>query len=103
MFLRRTISQLDIGPVTPERAQEMAQLGFLQWLAGRPAKADHRSEALDAYAVARPLAQGSPAIAAFCDLLLAATKTPVYGLPIRLPTRQRRGGAQARRAWRSCH
>ena len=103
MFLERTISQLDIGPVPPERANEMARLGFLQWLAGFPGHADYRQEAMHAYTMAKPFARTSPAIAVFCELLTASIRNPREPLPLALPPRRRRGGAHARRAWRTTH
>lgn len=97
MLLERTISQLDLGPMPPGRAAELGQLGYLQWLGALPGRADYRQAALHAHAKALPFAAASPAVAAFCDLLLASVALPPRPLPLALPARQRRGGAQARR------
>ena len=75
MLLDLTISQLDTGPMPPERSLELAQLGYLQWLGALPIMADYRGEALHAYASAMPFTGRSPAVAAFCDLLLASTRS----------------------------
>jgi hypothetical protein len=100
MLLERTIAQLDIGPVPPERAAEMGRMGYMQWLAGLPGCADYRREALRAHALARPFRGASPAVAAFCDLLVASTRMPPAPLPLALPPRRRRGGARGRRVAR---
>jgi len=100
MLLNLTITQLDIGPVPPARAQEMGQLGYIQWLSGLRPMANYRAEAMRAYAAAQPFLKTSPAVAVFCDLLVASTRTPSAPLPLALPIRNRRGGARARRAAR---
>jgi hypothetical protein len=97
MLLERTISQLDIGPVSPARANELGRLGYMQWLGALGPMADYRAEAMRAYAAAQPFIRTSPAIAVFCDLLVASTRTPIEPLALPLPTRHRRGGAQGRR------
>lgn len=98
MLLERTISQLDIGPMPPARAQELGQLGFMQWLGALRPMADYRAEAMRAYSAAQPFLRTSPAVAVFCDLLVASTRMPIEPLPLALPARHRRGGARARRA-----
>lgn len=97
MFLERTISQLDIGPLPPACAQERGRLGFLQWLGALPGTAGYSGEARRALAMATPFRTNSPAIIVFCDLLLASLEMPPRPLPLSLPPRQRRGGARARR------
>lgn len=97
MILDLTISQLDLGPMPPERARELGQLGFLQWLGALPAMADYRREALRAHAAALPFAGRSPAVAAFCDLVEASTSA-IEPLPFVVAARRRRGGARSRRA-----
>ena len=97
MFLERTISQLDIGPMSHDEATELGQLGYLQWLAGLPADAGYAKEAMHAYATARPFLRSSPALAVFCELLVASTRDPFAPLPLKMPKRERRGGARARR------
>ncbi|MEO0330045.1 MAG: hypothetical protein AAF217_15810 [Pseudomonadota bacterium] len=98
MLLERTITQLNIGSTTPERAMELGQLGYLQWLGALPIMAGYAQEARRAHAMAIPFASTSPAVAIFCDLLNASLRTPIEPLPLNLPSRQRRGGAKARRA-----
>ncbi len=97
MLLERTISQLDTGPTSPERATEMGRMGYLQWLVALPGRANYMREATRAHAMAEPFAESSPAIAVFCDLLLDSMQIPPTLLPLDLPERRRRGGAQARR------
>lgn len=100
MLLERTLLQLDIGPVSAETATQLGQLGYLQWLGALPGSAGYRMEAMRAYTLAIPMARKSPAIAVFCDLLVASTRSPLEPLPLTLAIRQRRGGTLARRAWR---
>ncbi|MEM6624720.1 MAG: hypothetical protein AAF674_21065 [Pseudomonadota bacterium] len=101
MLLARTISQLDVGPLTPEEADELGQLGYVQWLAGLPGNSNFEKEAMRAYSTALPFLRTSPAIAVFCDLLVASTATPPRPLPLVLRVRERRGGAEARRLRRT--
>ncbi len=100
MILERTISQLDTGPVAADTARQMGQLGYMQWIASLPGDADYRRAALDAFDRAAPFMVHSPAVAEFCELLLSSVERPLTPLPLSLPPRQRRGGAQARRAVR---
>ena len=98
MLLEQTITQLDIGHTTQKRAQELGQLGYMQWLGALPAMSDYRREAMNAYETAIPLAETSEPIQVFCDLLRASIVTPLKPLALKLPERERRGGAEARRA-----
>lgn len=98
MLLEQTILQLDIGPVSPERAHELGQLGYMQWLGALPGHLSYRQEALRALDLAAPFGGTSPAVAVFCDLLLASIRQPLVPLWLELPARKRRGGARARRA-----
>ncbi|MEM8841129.1 MAG: hypothetical protein AAGD47_05075 [Pseudomonadota bacterium] len=97
MLLERTIAQLDIGDISPERAQELGQLGYMQWLGALPGSSNYRLEAKHAFAVASPFSARSPAVAVFCDLLAASTHADPAPLALRLPDRHRRGGSRARR------
>ncbi|MEM9754346.1 MAG: hypothetical protein AAF914_00050 [Pseudomonadota bacterium] len=97
MLLERTISQLDIGPVPPDRARELGHLGFMQWLGWLPAGVNYPHAALHALTVAAPFASTSPAVAVFCDLLIASTAVPPQPLDLELPPHHRRGGRAARR------
>lgn len=98
MRLELTITQLDTGMMSPERARELGQMGYMQWLGALPAMADYQSEAARAHAMALPFAGTSPAISVFCDLLETSLRYPLAPLPLSLPERSRRGGAKARRA-----
>ncbi len=97
MLLERTILQLDIGHVPPDQAETMGHLGYMQWLGALRGDADYRREAMRAYERARPFIRTSPAIAVFCQLLVASCTTLPSVLDLRLPARTRRGGARARR------
>ncbi len=98
MFLERTISQLAVGPLPDAMARQIAQLGYMQWIAGVPCNADYQRAALQAYDAASPFAATSPAVAQFCDLLMQSLEEPLTPLPLALPPRKRRGGADARRS-----
>lgn len=98
MLLARTISQLDIGQIPQDQAEALGHLGYMQWLGSLRGQSDYIKQALHAYELARPFMQTSPAVAVFCELLLASTKTPLTPLNLKLPKRTRRGGAKARRA-----
>ena len=102
MLLERTISQLDIGRVPAQEARQMAQLGYMQWIASLPGDANYRRAALHAHAMAAPYITLSPAVAEFCALLKQSLTSPAP-LPLSLPPRKRRGGAGARRIWRLAH
>ncbi len=97
-MLDLTISQLDTGHVPPQRAQELGQMGYMQWLGGLPGSANYHAQARIALAKAKPFAETSPAIAVFCDLLARSMQMPLEPLFLALPAKQRRGGYRARRA-----
>ncbi|MEM8825281.1 MAG: hypothetical protein AAGF30_16865 [Pseudomonadota bacterium] len=97
MLLERTIFQLDIGHVPPDQAQEMGRFGYMQWLGALPGDANYLAEAMRAYAAAQPFIRSSPAVAVFCDLLVASAEMPPTPLPLPMADRYRRGGAQGRR------
>ena len=98
MVLEQTIFQLDTGSIAPERALELGQLGYMQWLGALPSRTPYLAEAEHALAKAEPFAEHSPAVAVFCDLLTRSLQAPLTPLCVRLPERSRRGGAKARRA-----
>lgn len=97
MLLERTISQLDIGYVPRDQARELGHLGYMQWLGSLPGDTSYLNQAKHAYDLARPFIHASPAVAVFCQLLIASASTPLQPLDLRLPPRTRRGGARARR------
>lgn len=90
MLLDLTIAQLDRGPVLPERAQEMAELGYPQWPWALPAMSDYRREATRAHGAAAPVVRRSPAV--FCDLLVASAEAPTVPPSITAVVRRRRPG-----------
>lgn len=98
MLLERTIAQLDIGPLPPLRAAQLGQMGFMQWLGALPGGCNFAEQARRAHVRAAPFRHVSPAVAVFCDLLLAALQMPPRPLDLPWPRPQRRGGARARRA-----
>lgn len=100
MILERTIFQLDTGDMSEDEARQMGQLGYMQWIAGLKPDADYAKAASAAYDKAAPFMVQSPAVAAFCALLKASLDAPLKPLPLSMPPRQRRGGAQGRRAGR---
>ena len=100
MLLERTIAQLAVGPMPAEEAQQLGQLGYMQWIAGLPGDADYQRVALRAYQIAAPLIESSPAIAEFCELLVTSMREPLAPLPLSMPPRKRRAGAGARRSCR---
>ena len=98
MLLERTISQLDVGAVPEARALELGHLGYMQWLGGLPGHVKYRDAARQAFEMAAPFMDTSPAVAVFCDLLQASMRMPPEPLALSLPSHRRRGGARARRA-----
>ncbi|WP_292289907.1 hypothetical protein [Marivita sp.] len=97
MSIERTLTQLQVNPSTPERAREIGQLGYMQWLGGLPANACYLTEASRAYLSAAPFRDTDPAVAEFCDLLNRSIETPLQPLDLALPKPRRRGGARERR------
>jgi hypothetical protein len=98
MLLELTISQLDIGPVSPERAEELGQLGYIQWLGSLRGAENYHRAARRACAMAAPFRLNSPAVAVFFDLVEASTRMPPGPLTVAIPAPARRGGARGRRA-----
>ena len=97
MVLDRIVHRLQIRHITPERAAELAQLGFMEWLGSLPGDSNFHQQAMVAYKRAVPFRRGAPAIAVFCDLLVASTRIPPEPLELSLPSPHRRGGARGRR------
>ena len=97
MLIQKTISQLQVRADTPERAKELGQLGYIQWLGALPGNANYEFEAVRAFLYARPFISSDPAVAAFCHLLRASLKHPLQPLDLALPKPRRRGGAHERR------
>lgn len=97
MLIARTLTQLQVNPTTPERAKEIGQLGYMQWLGGLPGSACYQTEAASAYITALPFRDSAPAVAVFCALLRESLQTPLRPLGLALPKPRRRGGARERR------
>ena len=97
MLFELTLTQLQVDPVNEERARELGQLGYMQWLGGLPATASYVAEAEKAYSMAICFAETDPAVAVFCDLLRASLMKPLQPLDLALPRPRRRGGARVRR------
>lgn len=97
MSIERTLTQLQVNPATPERAREIGQLGYMQWLGSLPAHACYLTEAAYAYMSATPFRATDPAVAEFCTLLKASMDAPLTPLDLSLPKPRRRGGARERR------
>jgi hypothetical protein len=92
-----TLHQLQSDAASPERAKELGQLAYMQWLGSLPANGCFRMAALRAHATAKPFIDSNPAVAVFCHLLTESLKNPLKPLDLALPKPRRRGGARARR------
>jgi hypothetical protein len=99
MLTDLTIRQLQRYAGPASGVDEIARLGYLQWLGGLDADQSYPAAAARACALARPFEGTAPAVAAFCSLLRASIATPLAPLDLPLPTPRRRGGARQRRAW----
>ncbi|WP_136441185.1 hypothetical protein [Pacificoceanicola onchidii] len=97
MNIARTLNGLMARNLTPDRARELGQLGYMQWLGTLPANADYVKEAGKAYAFAEEFIDTDPAVAAFCALVRASQHRPLQPLDLALPKAKRRGGARSRR------
>ncbi|HEY9040169.1 MAG TPA: hypothetical protein VIN05_14645 [Roseovarius sp.] len=97
MQIERILTQLQVKASSSQRARELGQLGYMQWLGGLPGHADYNAEAARACRMAANLAGTDPAIAVFCELLRASVRRPLQPLDLALPKPARRGGARARR------
>lgn len=100
MVLDRILHRLQLQPTEHCRATDFGQLGFMEWLGSLAADSDYNHQAMTAYQKALPLRRTVPAIAVFCDLLIASTRMPLQPLDISLPNPHRRGGARGRRMLR---
>ena len=97
MVLDHILHRLQLQHSEPCRASEFGQLGFMEWLGSLAADSDYNQQAMMAYEKALPFRRTAPAIAVFCDLLVASTRIPLQPLDISLPNPHRRGGGRARR------
>lgn len=97
MLIARTLTQMQVNAGSPERAAEIGQMGYMQWLGGLPGGACYLTEASHAYLAALPFRDSDPAVAVFCDLLQDSINAPLKPLDLALPKPRRRGGARERR------
>lgn len=97
MQIERTLTQLQVKLSSPQRARELGQMGYMQWLGGLPGHADYNAEAAKAWMIASDFRETDAAVAVFCDLLIASVEHPLQPLDLALPKPARRGGARARR------
>ncbi len=101
MLTEQTLIQILSQPdraSTPERARELGQLGFMQWLGGLAGDAAYDAQARRALQLALPFAGTGPAMAEFCRLVRASLDRPLRPLDLALPPNRRRGGTRMRRA-----
>lgn len=100
MLTEKTLLQLLSHPASqtsPERARELGQLGYMQWLGGLPPRAPYPAEAVRALTLSRPFEAASPAVTEFCRLLRLSVQAPLSPLDLALPQPRRRGGTKTRR------
>ena len=97
MLIARTLNGLQARTLTHERAKELGQMGYMQWLGALPGTADYEHEAVRAYLRAMDFIETDPAIAVFCGLIRDSLRQPIRPLELALPKAQRRGGARQRR------
>ena len=83
---------------TPEQADRLARLAYLEWLGTLPGDKNFVLAAMEVYQRAISVSEVAPAARVFCDLLLEATRRPGQPLALLSPAKSRRGGARARRA-----
>ncbi|MFW2542528.1 hypothetical protein ACN2XU_07790 [Primorskyibacter sp. 2E107] len=97
MLIARTLNGLQARDLSVERAQELGQMGYMQWLGTLPADADYEYEAVRAYLAAMDFIETDPAIAVFCGLIRDSLRKPMRPLDLAMPKARRRGGARKRR------
>ncbi|MBW4984331.1 hypothetical protein KZZ07_17460 [Mameliella sp. CS4] len=97
MTIERVLTLLQTRADTPERARELASMGYMQWLGSLPGCASYEKEAMRAWRRAQPFAGTDPAVAVFCEMLQQSIRRPAVPLDLPLPQPQRRGGARKRR------
>jgi hypothetical protein len=97
MVLDRILHRLQMQQTEHCRTTEFGQLGYMEWLGSLAADSDYNQQAMTAYHKALPFRRKAPAIAVFCELLIASTRIPLQPLEIGLPSPHRRGGARGRR------
>lgn len=94
----RHLFSIAAAPQTAERARELGQLAYMQWLGNLPGSANYPREAERALRSTDELTETEPAVEAFRTLLQASLNNPLAPLDLTLPKARRRGGSRARRA-----
>ncbi|TCM86571.1 hypothetical protein [Rhodovulum steppense] len=97
MMLELVLLQMQARGRDPARADEIGQLGFMQWLGGLPGGCDYAAAARAALLRLDAGVPDSPTLASFRGLLAASLAMPPRPLGLSLPVPRRRGGARARR------
>ena len=95
--LDRILDKLARAPADPRRAEDLARLAYLEWLATLPGDAGFVQAAVAAHGRARPVARHSLAAAVFRRLLRMAAEEAPRPLALSLPSAHRRGGTRTRR------
>lgn len=97
MILERTIHGLQAHSETPERAEELGRMGFVQWLTFLNGDQGYAGQAQQALDKAAPFEATDPSVAVFCDLVRRSLAGPMALSDLKLPRPARRGGARERR------
>lgn len=97
MLLEKTIHGLQAHSETPERAEELGRMGFLQWLAFLKGNQGYAVQAQEALDKAAPFEATDPSVAVFCTLVRRSLKGPMALADLSVPRPTRRGGARERR------
>lgn len=97
MMLEMVLIQMQARRDSAERAREIGQLAFMQWLGALPGGSDYAAAARAALERVSGSSARSPALTIFCTLLADSLERPVRPLDLHLPSPCRRGGTRARR------
>lgn len=97
MILERTLHMLQARTETMAQADEIGQMGFIQWLGWLDGRRSFDAQAAEALSAAAPFRGSDPAVAVFCDLIDEARLMPPRPLALAMPKSKRRGGAKKRR------
>lgn len=97
MLLERTIHGLQAHSETPERAEELGRMGFLQWLAFLKGNQGYAEQAQRALEMAAPFEKTDSSVAVFCKLVRRSLEGPMALSDMAMPRPTRRGGAKGRR------
>jgi hypothetical protein len=97
MLLERTLHGLQAQSETPERAEELGRMGFLQWLSFLKGRDSYPEQARRALAKAAVFEGTDPSVAVFCRLVRQSLEGPMALSDLEIPKPSRRGGARSRR------